>query len=686
MSVLVANNAAQLQSALNSAKAGDTIQLAGGSWGDVSITGKVFASDVTLTSADPNNPATFNTLKLFSCAHLSIQNVKVAMSPTASTNSWSPVVEFSECSSITFANSAVSSGPAVNGVAQTATALDATGNVQGLPTGDGIYSYYSTGVTVQGVNVSNVDKGFVLLNSSQLNLSGNTVSNIRTSAIDGADLNNVSITGNDLSNSFPWRWGQTPIGDHGDFIHIWTDSKMMSPSTNINISNNYIHQGSGVALLGINLEDNSGHGFTNATLKNNIIINGNFQGMRLENTSNSTVTGNTMLQPGGPYNNAPSVLFRYGGGNNVVTGNILGGINEVDGVVDEAGAAPSTLSGNTIVQSQSASTAGYYNAAFVAQLQGSMAAVAQALNANGLLAGGSGAHTGSPSSSPNSAPISAPNSAPISSPTNSGAMAGSGQPSSTYSGSAAAVAANLDALSANSSVKSIVITDSAPLSVSAAQVASDGAALAKLVNANGSRYSLHVIDTAANVGASLASLVANGHVSSVSLTDHAAVTLPLNRLAADTALLSKITGDHLITITGYTGQPYSSVTIDVNAQGVWASKTLHNNDGSDTVYGNVRGLTFASSTHAQTIMVTTPQQTFMIDQGFGPETVVGYQPGQDVLSFSHVLFAQAASVLAGASGDGHGGTLITAPGGNSIDLVGVTPAQLRQHPSDVHIF
>ena len=109
------------------------------------------------------------------------------------------------------------------------------------------------------------------------------------------------------------------------------------------------------------------------------------------------------------------------------------------------------------------------------------------------------------------------------------------------SDTAAGVAADLDALNADTQVASITLTNSgAPtLTLSVAQALDDGAALAKITNAN---YSIVVSDTAANIAARLDALNADARVSSIVLTDAGTPTLTLTAAQAlnDTTALGEV--------------------------------------------------------------------------------------------------------------------------------------------------
>ena len=118
------------------------------------------------------------------------------------------------------------------------------------------------------------------------------------------------------------------------------------------------------------------------------------------------------------------------------------------------------------------------------------------------------------------------------------------------SGTAAAISAALNSY-ATSLPASITVTDNNPLTVSVAQIASDAAALALVADANSSPYTLAVVDSAANVAASLDALNANAHVASIALTGTGTQTLTLTsaQAANDTKALGEITTPHTVVIS-----------------------------------------------------------------------------------------------------------------------------------------
>ena len=147
--------------------------------------------------------------------------------------------------------------------------------------------------------------------------------------------------------------------------------------TGVTITRNIINQGSGEAILGINLQDKTaaGIGYPNANISNNVILNADSQGMRLDNLKNSTVANNVLLQTGGK---PPSVLLRTGrqpyaqamGGNrNTLSGNYWNVLDDVSTNVTcgSCGSPDPTnvLSNNKNVQMTNASAPNYYTSSLV---------------------------------------------------------------------------------------------------------------------------------------------------------------------------------------------------------------------------------------------------------------------------------------------------------------------------------
>ena len=199
-------------------------------------------------------------------------------------------------------------GLATNGIAQDAPPpLDASGNVLGLPAGKGVNVENCANFEARGCDVSLVHKGFTI-GKSTVALVDNDIHDIRTTPISGVFGDGSAFIGNHAWNSFTWGYGGS--SDHGDFVHGWSENN--TPVDGIIIEGNHFEQREGTAIMGIWLQPKSG-GYTNATIRDNIVESSNGQGYRIEYLS-GLVEGNKAVWTGvEPYkNNNPRMDIKTG--------------------------------------------------------------------------------------------------------------------------------------------------------------------------------------------------------------------------------------------------------------------------------------------------------------------------------------------------------------------------------------
>jgi Ca2+-binding RTX toxin-like protein len=359
MSTIAVSNASELQTALSAAQAGDTISLAAGDYGDVSIYGKNFASDVTITSQTAG-AAVFHSVKLDNSSHIDLDGITVNYTATAATATYTSAVEFNASSYITLTHSTITGGDAITGVAQSASSTDDSGNVIGLPTGRGITVGVSNHVTINDVDVAHVYKGIVIATSDYVSVTNSEVHDTRTTPIVAGGGNHITIDSNHLYNVNPWHFGAT--GDHADYLAMWTNSGQASASTDIKITNNLMEQGSGQPVLGMWLQGGSAS-YTNVQISGNTILAGNFQGIVLWDVHGGVVDHNTLLQSSGMnWELAPSILLSQGAQNVSVHDNFAVQFNDQSG---STGALANSLTDNHIVQMWNPSSGGYYTSQLI---------------------------------------------------------------------------------------------------------------------------------------------------------------------------------------------------------------------------------------------------------------------------------------------------------------------------------
>lgn len=248
---------------------------------------------------------------LILCDGVTLDGVRVKFTPDASTVSYTPAVKAVGRSGLRFLNMKVTGGAAVKGVSKRAKPdADRPGNaVLGLPIGRAFGLDHCTDVIIQDTEIATFFEGIVLSGGSDISILGNNIHGLRTTAIHGTPTGNVKVVGNHLHDANPWQLGKA---DHADFIHFWTNpDRSTEPVANVEITGNLIEQGAGQPIMGINLEDRTGIGFTSALIARNTIRLNNGQGIRAGNMTGDII-GNTLEPVPGldDPTNAPSIVPR----------------------------------------------------------------------------------------------------------------------------------------------------------------------------------------------------------------------------------------------------------------------------------------------------------------------------------------------------------------------------------------
>ncbi|GAA4770050.1 right-handed parallel beta-helix repeat-containing protein [Novosphingobium ginsenosidimutans] len=358
MAIWTVTNSTELANAISKAAAGDEIKVAAGEYPSLSIRYKLADTPIKITALDPSNPPVFNSVVIFGSTGIVLDGLTYKLIPSATSTSASSAITITQSSGISVLNSKITGGPSVNGVDPSSTVLDATGNVLGLPVGRGIMINKSSDIRIEGNDISLFHKGVVMAQSNGVTIHNNEIHDLRSSPIVGSALNDITISSNHTYNYTPWAWG-TSYGDHGDLIHIWTDANYQTTaSKNIIIKDNFLTQGTGTAMLGIFLANNSTpFGYENVVIQNNIISNANNQALRLEHVQ-GIVTGNTAIAPDNSMVKGSPGLIAAEGSSLTITNNLLGHVTVYTD-------STSVQSGNMIITRADPNAAGYYGKVFI---------------------------------------------------------------------------------------------------------------------------------------------------------------------------------------------------------------------------------------------------------------------------------------------------------------------------------
>jgi hypothetical protein len=338
--------------ALTLAACGDVLALAPGTYGDGYVGRKCpAATPITITSADPGNPASFRTLTFYEASGFAVDHVRVALTPDAQTKSFSAALAIKASTDIAISAVQVTSGPAVNGIdPATAQAQDATGNVRGFPAGYGVFLYQSQRVTLDGLDISQVDRGINMSGVQDVAIRGSHIHHTRRTSILGGNLQRVTISGNRLSDIHPWAWGQTARqSDHAEYIALWTDPKQTAPTSGLVITDNLMEQGGGEAVLGAWLQGAQGGvaiGFDRPIITHNVSLIANTQGWALDHVYGGELGWNVMLQAGGdPLHQMPGIRLQPGTVRLSIHDNMVSFISDVTG---STGADANRIGANSV--------------------------------------------------------------------------------------------------------------------------------------------------------------------------------------------------------------------------------------------------------------------------------------------------------------------------------------------------
>lgn len=164
----------------------------------------------------------------------------------------------------------------------------------GVAGGHPIYARDCQDLIVTNAEILGGQRGLQLVDLDRVAIIGCGVHDFRSVAIGGGGNNGVTIEGCDLYNAISASW---PTGDHGDYIHFWTNAARGTLVDYV-IRNNYLHEGDhprAAPIMGISIQVSGGHSYRGITIENNLIVTRNDQAIRLEGCENMIIARNTCV-------------------------------------------------------------------------------------------------------------------------------------------------------------------------------------------------------------------------------------------------------------------------------------------------------------------------------------------------------------------------------------------------------
>jgi hypothetical protein len=371
ITVVTVSNAQELQAALASASGEAEIVLQAGDYGrldlyDARDTYAKFAQQVTIRSADPDNPASFSSMSLRGVENLAFDSIKFDYSYAAGDPESLRPFDIISSSRIDIRNCEFEGDLAQTGDPVT----DGFGTAIGLSVRD------SSDIVIEENVFHDWLRGAVYTDTENLVVRSNEVFEVRSDGFDFANVDNVLIEANYMHD---FR-GSEDSGDHMDMIQFWTNGTT-SPSTNIVIRGNILDSGDGSWTQSIFMRnDQVDQGlagpemfYQNVLIEDNLIYNAHSHGVTVGETDGLTITNNTILHNqdsgSGELVYVPTISVSSAAVDASVTDNIVPRwtLQPSDGW---------TVSGNLVVQSNDPNGDNYVGNLFVNALAGGDATVA----------------------------------------------------------------------------------------------------------------------------------------------------------------------------------------------------------------------------------------------------------------------------------------------------------------------
>uniref|UniRef100_UPI00262B3D6E right-handed parallel beta-helix repeat-containing protein n=1 Tax=uncultured Shimia sp. TaxID=573152 RepID=UPI00262B3D6E len=285
-----------LYAALAQAEGGDTIQLAGGDYGTLSLWegsgfSVEFSSEVVITSIDPDNPATFSRMSLNGVSNLSLEGLEFDYTFESGQPKYARPFKVDNSNNIAIRNSTFDGDIA----SDTGTTAD------GYSNGIGLSVRKSEDITFENNEVSNFWMGVSMGGGTGYVVRNNDIHTIRSDGLTFTKVQDVLIEGNYIHD---FR-RNLEAGDHADMIQFWTYGNTEA-ITDVIIRNNTLDIGEGEhtqsIFMGNEAVDQGADSqmfYKNIAIEGNTILNGHLNGIVVGAANNLVVDGNVVLRDDG---------------------------------------------------------------------------------------------------------------------------------------------------------------------------------------------------------------------------------------------------------------------------------------------------------------------------------------------------------------------------------------------------
>ena len=278
-SIAVAN-AAQLAAAVAKVTGGETILLAAGDYGSLSVMNKLLTATVTIKSADSAHDAVFANIRVHNSSGFVFSDIDVHRPLAAGEPDWTQAVYVSNSKRIDFVG------------------VDFTGSLDNNPWNDGVglRVAYSQDFRVVDSTFAQWNNAATFEHVDRLAVIGNSVTDVRE-GLDFAAVHNVTIAQNRLFGFDP----NLAAGDHSDSIQFW-NAGVNEGSTHVVIRDNVMMQGANGGIHGILIgAENPLARHSDFVIENNLYNGDARHGISIYGVDGAVIRGNTVTTAVGGY-------------------------------------------------------------------------------------------------------------------------------------------------------------------------------------------------------------------------------------------------------------------------------------------------------------------------------------------------------------------------------------------------
>jgi hypothetical protein len=362
---ITVSTSAELYAALAQVTGGETILLSAGDYGALTMNGRPgfpneFNSNITITSADPENPAVFDWMDIHGGRNITVDNVVLDYTFSEGDPDWTRPFEVNDSQNVNITNTVFDGDMVLDGVASS----EGYGFAYGLSVRD------STDVVIEGNEFFGFGRAAIFSQSDDIVVRDNDIHSVRSDGLNFVQVQNVLIEDNHI-HDFVAAYDSE---DHRDMIQFWTNGTT-EPSTDIIIRNNVLDMGEGSWTQTIFMRnesvDSQGGGqdmyYQNVRIEGNTIYNGHLHGITVGETDGLVIRNNSLVTVEDP-NNAQqdgSLVWVPQINVNVDATSVIIQSNITSGITGENGQSGWLVANNALIQSRDASEAGYYDDVFV---------------------------------------------------------------------------------------------------------------------------------------------------------------------------------------------------------------------------------------------------------------------------------------------------------------------------------